>query len=416
MKKVKKKCKIKYFLISILVCLVVLMMTFVHFGGIGTGKSANAEEFEKYADIVENLAIPNDKKIIALGEASHGNKEFQRLKLDVFKILVERYGVRSFLIEGDYGGCEEVNKFIHGSEETAEQAAVKIGFNIYKTDEIAELLEYMREYNSKAKEGDDIRFYGFDMQRVFYTAEIVKQECKKMNIDIYDFEKLILNDKFNNSFDSDYQKEILNNLKNDLEKINAENKIIHSVDMLMQYSEIMSTDVTNAAELRDKFMAENVQWIFEIEKADGRERIFLTAHNSHIAKWGSYNSMGKILSENSKNGYYAIGTDFYKTYCNVPIKGSGKRVNRVFYSHNPLAKAAKICGYDICWIDFNKIPENSELGLQISDYTYMGNIGEGYSFIMRLLPPSYRMFQPPAQLYDSMIFVSSATPIKIKFK
>ena len=40
-------------------------------------------------------------------------------------------------------------------------------------------------------------------------------------------------------------------------------------------------------------------------------------------------------------------------------------------------------------------------------------MGESYSIAMRLLPPSYRMFQPPVVLYDSMIFVSDANPTKI---
>lgn len=33
--------------------------------------------------------------------------------------------------------------------------------------------------------------------------------------------------------------------------------------------------------------------------------------------------------------------------------------------------------------------------------------------MMRLLPPSYRMFQLPAVLYDSMIFVSDVVPTEI---
>lgn len=41
------------------------------------------------------------------------------------------------------------------------------------------------------------------------------------------------------------------------------------------------------------------------------------------------------------------------------------------------------------------------------------SLGESYSWFMRLLPPSYRMFQPPAELYDSMIFVADAKPTKI---
>ena len=123
--------------------------------------------------------------------------------------------------------------------------------------------------------------------------------------------------------------------------------------------------------------------------------------------------MGKILSKDAENGYYVIGTDFYKTRCNLPERSSGKRTEQVFYSHDPLAKAAKLAGYDRCWLDFAKIPDPSELGREIAEYTYLGNLGESYSPLMRLLPPSYRMFQPPAILYDSMIFVSDATPTKM---
>lgn len=132
-----------------------------------------------------------------------------------------------------------------------------------------------------------------------------------------------------------------------------------------------------------------------------------------MAKWGSYDSMGKLLANEIGDSYYAIGTDFYKTNCNMPGSTSGRRTNQVFYSHDPLAKAAKTAGLDLCWLDFSKIPETSELGALISQYAYMGDLGEGYAWFMRLLPPSYRMFQPPAVLYDGMIFVAEAHPTAI---
>ena len=160
-------------------------------------------------------------------------------------------------------------------------------------------------------------------------------------------------------------------------------------------------------------MAENAEWILRQEQQNGRERIFVTGHNSHIAKWGSYESMGKILSEEAENGYYAIGTDFYRTRCNMPAGSSAGRTDQVFYSRDPLAKAARDAGYDICLLDFAKVPQDTELGGQIYEYSYMGNLGEHYSPVMRLLPPSYRIFQPPAVLYDCMIFVADATPTRI---
>ena len=39
---------------------------------------------------------------------------------------------------------------------------------------------------------------------------------------------------------------------------------------------------------------------------------------------------------------YVIGTDFYKTHCNMPTRSPEKRTIQVFYSHDPLAKAAKL--------------------------------------------------------------------------
>lgn len=94
-------------------------------------------------------------------------------------------------------------------------------------------------------------------------------------------------------------------------------------------------------------------------------------------------------------------------------KTPGKRKYPAFYSHDPLEKAADLAGYDICWLDFSKVPENSELSRQISQYTYLGNLGENYSVAMRILPPGYRMFQPPGVLSDSMILVSNAHLTKI---
>ena len=38
-----------------------------------------ANEFEKYAVTVEDISIPEQAKIVALGEATHGNQEFQQL-------------------------------------------------------------------------------------------------------------------------------------------------------------------------------------------------------------------------------------------------------------------------------------------------------------------------------------------------
>ena len=87
-------------------------------------------------------------------------------------------------------------------------------------------------------------------------------------------------------------------------------------------------------------------------------------------------------------------------------------------SHDPLAKAAKKCGYDICWLDFSKIPEASALKPEVVGYCYMGNFGENQMtilnrIIMRAIPYTYRIWGSPASMYDGMIFVTEAHPIQL---
>ena len=411
--KKKKRNIVWKILLSLFIILCLLGLIFTRFGGFNTGKSANVDELKEYAKDVSELSIPKDVKVVALGEATHGNAEFQELKLDVFKNLVENYGVKAFAIEGDFSGCEKVNDYIHIGEGTAQEAAASIGFKIYQTDQIVEIIEYMRDYNEKANDGEDLRFYGFDMQRYNISFDLIVNIAEKYGVDISEFKTLLNDGKWNETFEHSVRVEIVNEIKTQLENVGATDKELHTIDVLLQYLQIQGVKDPNAGmDLRDALMAENVEWILNQEQALGNEMIFITGHNSHVAKWGSYDAMGKLLEEKLENQYYVIGTDFYKTKCNLPTS-SGKRTNQVFYSHNPLAKAAKEAKLDQCYLDFTSIPEDSELGNQVREYTFMGNLGEQYSVMMRLLPPSYRMFQPPAQLYDAMIIVTNATPIEI---
>lgn len=420
--KKKKHSRIWVVVGIILLGIVAVGSIYSHFGGFGTGPCADETEFMQYADQVDNIKIPEKTKIVALGEASHGNVEFQQLKLSVFQNLVENAGIRAFALEGDYGGCEYVNRYIHGGEGTAEQAAAAIGFAIYRTDEMADLISYMRKYNETAKAGDDLRFYGFDMQNWSYNLQYLTEACKASGIDVTELKKLEDNDEADGGYDIEEQTRIIMEIKKELQESDAKDikQADHLADTLLQnisLGKVIDSAVEGNA-LRDQRMAENVMWILSMEEQRGNACIFISGHNGHIERSGNYGMdnrvMGNILSDELGEGYFAIGTDFYKTNCNLP-KSDGKRITHTFYSYDPLAKAAKKAGYDMCWLDFSKVPENSKLKEQITDHVSMGSLGEGYSaFFMSIFPQSYRISQSPEKLYDGMIFVTNAHPIEIR--
>ena len=162
------------------------------------------------------------------------------MKLEVFKKLLEERGVRAFALEGDCGGCEAVDRYIHGGEGTAQEAAAAIGFAIYRTEEMAELVSYLREYNENASAGEDVRFYGFDMQRISRTFQFLMEGCAESNIDTTELEKLTEGENLNPAYDLSAQAGILSRVKNELESGGASDKTLHYADMLLQYCELQS--------------------------------------------------------------------------------------------------------------------------------------------------------------------------------
>ena len=417
----RKYSVLKYGLLTVVASAALLGGIYSYFGGLGTGKCANINEFKKYAVTVENLSIPEQAKIVALGEATHGNKEFQQLKLDVFKIMVEDYGVRAFSLEGDYGGCEAVNHYIHGGDGTVKNAVLAIGFAIYQTEEME--ISWMREYNKSAAQGNDIRFYGFDMQRREYNYQYLLEAVKNAGMDAEKLEKIWNQDKqkYTDEYTAEQREKIIEDIKGEFEErdVLQNSSAIHLADVLLQNMEL-GKYIDNAGEInihRDKMMAENIMWILKQEEARGNGRIFISGHNGHVKKSGNYDAnnkvMGNLLADEIGNEYFVMGTDFYKTTCNFPVDENGKRKNHIFYSYDSMAKASKKSGFDISYLDFEKISDSSELKKQVSECSWMGSLGEIYSALYRILPRGYRVWASPTELYDAMIYVSDAHPIEV---
>lgn len=391
---------------------------YAHFGGFGTGACADTAEFAKYAASVSELTVPDKAQIVALGEATHGNKEFQQLRLDVFQVLVEKYGVRAFALEGDFGGCEAINRYIHGADGTAAEALSTTGFAIYRTEEMENLVEWMRDFNASAAQGDDLRFYGFDMEQRAYSYRYLLDGLQAAGIDTADYEQIWDSEAntYVNGCTAEQRAETIRAVQAKLPSDDVQ--AIHFADVLLQNIELGKCidDAAALNEQRDRMMAENALWILQQEQARGNSRILLSGHNNHIMQCerGGTPVLGSLLTEKLGDGYFAIGTDFCKSACNLPKPYTGERLTHTFYAYDPLAKASKKCGFAVSFLDFSKVPKNSALTKYIASSIPMGSLGESYSVLMNFVPRSYRVRRTPQEAYDAMILVASATPIEIQ--
>lgn len=391
------------------------------------------EELQAHREIEEVQAemkplsaeyIPENISILSIGEAAHGCKEMQELKLSVFKEMVEKRGFTAFALEADYGECAEINRFIQGGEGSAEEMVQKFAFPIYHTIEMAELISWMREWNESAPEEKKVRFYGFDMQdpegsytflkEYSLSHKLTSEEEFSKNLDCIKGENFSLNEKNAGEVIA-----FLDSLKEKVEK-SSEEENKDKQDFLMELNTVRQAAETwlskeDSSVLRDRDMEENVKKILEIEQKIGSGKLVISAHDGHIQKENPiYNSMGVLLTKDFGEAYYAIGTDVWKVTDNIKVFGEAKRTVQSFVSIDPFAAQARFAKGKQYALYFSSITdEKSKVYQLIHTPMKMLQLGEGYSFVMRFFPNSYRVKSAPVQRYDGMIYLYEGKPIEI---
>ena len=386
--------------------------------------------------------IPENISILSIGEAAHGCKEMQELKLSVFKEMVEKQGFTAFALEADYGECAEINRFIQGGEGSAEEMVQKFAFPIYHTKEMAELISWMREWNASAPEEKKVRFYGFDMQdpegsyaflkEYSLSHKLTSEEEFAKNLDCIKGENFSLNEKnageviaFLDSLKEKVEKspeeaqKETGNIANEQEATDKQ-AFKENQDFLMELNTVRQAAETwlskeNSSVLRDRNMEENVKKILEMEQKIGSGKLVISAHDGHIQKENPiYNSMGVLLTKDFGEAYYAIGTDVWKVTDNIKVLGEAKRTVQSFVSVDPLAAQARFAKGKQYALYFSSITdEKSKVYQLIHTPMEMLQLGEGYSFLLRFLPNSYRVKGAPVQRYDSMIYLYEGNPIEL---
>ena len=166
-------------------------------------------------------------------------------------------------------------------------------------------------------------------------------------------------------------------------------------------------------------MADTVAWIGEQEAKKGNACILLAAHNDHIARKGpaGTDNLGGILAKRYGSAYMAIGTDYFRTDCNIP-DGAGHKSHR-FYSANPLAAQARLLADGRYYLDFAGVTEqDGDVYRAVHSAAAMGDLGEDRytplnGLLMLVYPKLTRRTAVPAKLYDAMIFVDRATPLRL---
>lgn len=409
----------------IVICLMIIL----------SGCSNNNKVFveaEKYISSVKKINIPDDVRIISLGEATHGNLELQKLKKDVFGALIKNENVRVFVIEGDFGGGQEINQFILDGKGTAEESVNALDYGIYKTEQMIDFVKWMHDYNATASSDEKIYFYGNDMQRYDYSKKGLLDYYEVVNKDAEQQYAGQLEHASNNKMRSLSAKQlkeiddVLDNILLDLQSNKdayVEQSSSDTFAFALKYAQLMKQRTElflnegDYQKLRDRYLAENLQWISEFEAARGHDKVFFSGHNGHIEKTSAsltgYKSMGSYLDELYGPKYFAIGTDLMNSEFQALNHGSDKRENYKIKNHNGLVDAFSEVEPNIFYVDFEKASESKELLDIIKSEQKMVNVGDDFRSWQKLLKMFYTIEMIPNKAYDGIIILKETTPTDV---
>jgi erythromycin esterase len=127
----------------------------------------------------------NDKRIVMLGEASHGTHEYYTWRTTISKKLIQEMNFQFIAVEGDWPDCYLINRYVKGYKDAGTDIkAILRTFDRWPTWmwanwEVAALAESLREHNELLPVDKKVGFYGLDVYSLWDSLKAMMNYLEK---------------------------------------------------------------------------------------------------------------------------------------------------------------------------------------------------------------------------------------------
>jgi erythromycin esterase-like protein len=126
-----------------------------------------------------------DKRIVMLGEASHGTHEYYTWRTAISKRLIREKGFKFIAVEGDWPDCYRINRYVKGYRDAGTDINdILKTFDRWPTWmwanwEVAALAEWLKEYNTGLPLDEKVGFYGLDVYSLWDSMNVIMHYLEK---------------------------------------------------------------------------------------------------------------------------------------------------------------------------------------------------------------------------------------------
>ena len=365
-------------------------------------------------------------RIVAMGEATHGTREFFQLKHRMLEFLVEKKGFTVFGIEANWPESLAINDFVLNGTGDATEALDSLYFWTWNTDEVLDMIRWMRKYNQDPKHTNKVKFFGFDMQ----VANVAVRNAERYLEKVDPGEAKVASTVLAPLSDADRERESASKsryfwqktgemIESLLEWLELRKKVYveasslkewtlarHNLEIVRQAVEMHSVDRSGNFSPRDQAMAANVEWILDQEGPESK--IMLWAHNGHVstAPLGDGESMGTVLRKTYGEKMVVCGFSFDQGSFQALQRGKGLRQFTVGPAiPGSLDAALAAAGIPLFAVDLRAAPSSGAVAEWLNTPQPMRSIGAIYS---DSAPEAYFGLVSPHS-FDVILFVKHTT-------
>jgi erythromycin esterase-like protein len=139
---------------------------------------------EDYDDLIEMVG---KKRIVLIGEASHGTHEFYRERARITRRLIDELGFNVVAVEGDWPDAYRVNRYVMGVSDDADANTALSSFLrfptwMWRNQDVLSFVQWLRARNhDQSSPATMARFYGLDLYSLRSSIEAVVEYLDKVD-------------------------------------------------------------------------------------------------------------------------------------------------------------------------------------------------------------------------------------------
>ena len=118
-----------------------------------------------------------DSRLVLLGEASHGTREFYDMRARISKELIEKKGFNIIAVEADWPDAASIDHFVRGSGHDPlleNKPFTRFPTWMWANHSVAEFSHWLKTYNQQFNTADDaVGFYGLDLYSMYSSMDAV---------------------------------------------------------------------------------------------------------------------------------------------------------------------------------------------------------------------------------------------------